>query len=269
LSKVEKENGLYYNYISPMNARWCMKHASIGALGDSFYEYLLKLWIYENKSNQATLDTYLSAVEAIQERMVDISVGDHLTYIGEIKSGRLDKKMDHLACFSGGLFALTSTHVDSLDEKTRKKYLDLAKNITNTCHESYVRSSSGLGPESFHFERQDQEAVSIKSNEKYYILRPEVVESYFYLWRTTKQEKYRDWAWDFVQALEKHCKTGNGYSGVKDVYDVLSGGKDDVQQSFFFAETLKYLFLIFSDDSVLPLDKYVFNSEAHPFIIRK
>ena len=57
-----------------------------------------------------------------------------------------------------------------------------------------------------------------------------------------------------------------GYSGVKDVY-ASSAQQDDVQQSFFFAETLKYLFLIFSDDSVLPLDKYVFNSEAHPFRI--
>ena len=40
--------------------------------------------------------------------------------------------------------------------------------------------------------------------------------------------------------------------------------KDDVQQSFFIAETLKYLYLLFSDDSILPLDKWVFNTEAHP-----
>ena len=33
------------------------------------------------------------------------------------------------------------------------------------------------------------------------------------------------------------------------------------------AETLKYLFLLFSDDeTLLPLDKYVFNTEAHPLI---
>jgi mannosyl-oligosaccharide alpha-1,2-mannosidase len=268
LSKVEKEYGLYYNYLSPINAHWCMKHASIGALGDSFYEYLLKLWLYENKSNEKTIETYLASIDAVRNKMVDVSMGDKLTYIGEIKSGRLDKKMDHLACFSGGLFALTSISVDSLDENTRKIYLDLAKNITNTCHESYIRTSSRIGPESFHFERMDQEAMSIKSNEKYYILRPEVIESYFYLWRTTKDNKYRDWAWDFVLALEKNCKTEHGYSGIKDVYDPYSG-KDDVQQSFFFAETLKYLFLIFSDDSVIPLDKYVFNSEAHPFLIKK
>jgi len=43
--------------------------------------------------------------------------------------------------------------------------------------------------------------------------------------------------------------------------------KDDVQQSFFLAETLKYLYLIFSPDSVIPLDRYVFNTEAHPLPI--
>ena len=39
---------------------------------------------------------------------------------------------------------------------------------------------------------------------------------------------------------------------------------DNTQQSFFLAETLKYLYLLFSDDSVIPLDQWVFNTEAHP-----
>ena len=67
------------------------------------------------------------------------------------------------------------------------------------------------------------------------------------------------------QALEKHCRINSGgFSGIKDVYDP-SAPKDDVQQSFLIAETLKYLFLLYSDDSVLPLDRWVFNTEAHPF----
>jgi len=48
----------------------------------------------------------------------------------------------------------------------------------------------------------------------------------------------------------------------------LNPTKDDVQQSFFLAETLKYLYLLFSDDSVLPFDKWVFNTEAHPLPIK-
>ena len=249
-----------------MNAKWCIKHVSVGALGDSFYEYLLKLWIYKNKSDKALLQTYLEAMNSVRKHLLDVSTRDHLAYFGEIKSGRFEKKMDHLACFTGGLLALTSTHVTELDQETRDLYLDLAKNITNTCHESYIRTSTGIGPESFHFERADQEAMAVKTNEKYYLLRPEVIEAYFYLWRSTKDEKYRDWAWEAVRAIEIHCRTDNGYSGLRDVYEA-NPVKDNIQQSFFFAETLKYLYLIFSDDQI-PLDKYVFNTEAHPFLIK-
>ena len=39
-------------------------------------------------------------------------------------------------------------------------------------------------------------------------------------------------------------------------------------ESFFLAETLKYLYLLFADDqTILPLDKWVFNTEAHPLPI--
>jgi mannosyl-oligosaccharide alpha-1,2-mannosidase len=99
-----------------------------------------------------------------------------------------------------------------------------------------------------------------------YILRPEVVETYFYLWRLTHDQKYRDWAWEVAKAIETHCRTDSGYSGIKDVYDT-NPIKNDIQPSYFLAETLKYLYLIFCDDSVLPLDKWVFNTEAHPLPI--
>ena len=72
----------------------------------------------------------------------------------------------------------------------------------------------------------------------------------------------------FVKALEKNCRTSSGYSGVRDVYSEQPP-KDDVQQSFFIAETLKYLFLLFSDDTVLPFDSWVLNTEAHPLPILK
>lgn len=86
------------------------------------------------------------------------------------------------------------------------------------------------------------EARALKSSEKYYILRPETIESYFYLYRLTKDEKYRDWGWEAVQALEKHCRVPGGYTGIKNVYSE-DPQQDDVQQSFFLAETLKVSFL--------------------------
>ena len=53
---------------------------------------------------------------------------------------------------------------------------------------------TGLGPKSFRF-TNEFEAKAMKDREKYYILRLEVIETWFYMWRFTKQQKYRDWAW--------------------------------------------------------------------------
>lgn len=241
----------------------------MGALGDSFYEYLLKAWLQSGKSDAVARAMYDEAIEAVDKNLVQTSSKSNLIYIAEMKYDRTEHKMDHLACFSGGLFALGAVtddnHVHPKDKKSldlTNKYLKLGQDIANTCHESYVRTATKIGPESFRFSDQI-EAVASRMNEKYYILRPEVVETYFYLWRLTKDVKYRDWAWDVVESLERHCRVDHGYTGLKNVYDVNSP-KDDVQQSFLFAELFKYLYLIFSNDDTINLNDWVFNTEAHP-----
>jgi len=198
---------------------------------------------------------FQEAVKAIESQLIQRSVSG-LTYLAELKYDRLEHKMDHLACFSGGLFALSAKHLNN------SHHLETARALTETCFQSYNRTATGLGPESFRFTRQ-MEAVASRMNEKYYILRPEVVESYFYLWRATHEERYREMAWQVVLALNSHCRVEHGFSGLKNVYDTQSP-KDDVQQSFLFAELFKYLFLIFSEDDVIDLDSWVFNTEAHP-----
>jgi mannosyl-oligosaccharide alpha-1,2-mannosidase len=100
-----------------------------------------------------------------------------------------------------------------------------------------------------------------------WLLRPELVESIFYMWRYTHDPIYREWGWDIVQAIERHCRTENGYARVTQT-NTADPAKDDMMDSWFFAETLKYLFLLFEEDSVLPLDSIVFNTEAHPLSIR-
>ena len=117
------------------------------------------------------------------------------------------------------------------------------------------------------------EARGVAGNTHYW-LRPETVESYFYLWRITKDPRYREWAWDVVQAIERECRCGVAYCGLKDVDKSASGGQkpgafNPTMESFFLAETLKYLWLIFSDDDVLPLDRFVFNTEAHPLPVQR
>lgn len=61
-----------------------------------------------------------------------------------------------------------------------------------------VSTATGIGPEAFRFEGP-HEAVGLRSNERYYILRPEVIEAYFYMWRYTHDQKYREWAWEAAQ----------------------------------------------------------------------
>uniref|UniRef100_A0A2M4BFT9 alpha-1,2-Mannosidase n=1 Tax=Anopheles marajoara TaxID=58244 RepID=A0A2M4BFT9_9DIPT len=262
LKDIEKPKGLYPNYLNPKTGKWGQQHMSLGALGDSFYEYLLKAWIQSGHEDEEAREMYDEAMQAIIQHMIRSSPSG-LMYVSDMKFERLEHKMDHLACFAGGLFGLGGT---SLNNQYSERYMEIGEGLTNTCHESYIRTYTRLGPESFRF-NDGVEAKALKAQEKYYILRPETFESYFIMWRLTHDQKYRDWGWDAIQALEKHCRTPTGYTGLKNVY-LTEPVKDDVQQSFFLAETLKYLYLLFSDDSLLPLDDWVFNTEAHPLPVK-
>ena len=67
------------------------------------------------------------------------------------------------------------------------------------------------------------------------------------MWRYTHDPKYREWGKQMIDALEKYARTDKGYHGV--TFD-LKG--NDRMESFFLAETLKYLYLLYSNDSILP-----------------
>ncbi|XP_070323339.1 mannosyl-oligosaccharide 1,2-alpha-mannosidase IB isoform X2 [Odocoileus virginianus] len=258
LQRMDRPNGLYPNYLNPRTGRWGQYHTSVGGLGDSFYEYLLKAWLMSDKTDHEARKMYDDAIEAIEKHLIRKSRGG-LTFIGEWKNGHLEKKMGHLACFAGGMFVLGA---DGSKMDKAGHYLELGAEIARTCHESYDRTALKLGPESFKFDGA-VEAVAVRQAEKYYILRPEVIETYWYLWRFTHDPRYREWGWEAALAIEKYCRVSGGFSGVKDVYS-STPTHDDVQQSFFLAETLKYLYLLFSGDDLLPLDHWVFNTEAHP-----
>ncbi|XP_054427732.1 mannosyl-oligosaccharide 1,2-alpha-mannosidase IC [Pteronotus mesoamericanus] len=258
LRKIDKPFGLYPNFISPVSGNWMQHHVSVGGLGDSFYEYLIKSWLMSAKTDIEAKEMYYEALKALETHLLNVSPGG-LTYFAEWRGGILDHKMGHLACFSGGMIALGA---EDAEEEKRAHYRELAAQITKTCHESYDRSDTKLGPEAFWF-NSGREAVSTQLSESYYILRPEVVESYMYLWRQTHNPVYREWGWEVVTALEKYCRTEAGFSGIQDVYSSIPS-HDNKQQTFFLAETLKYLYLLFSEDNTLSLEDWVFNTEAHP-----
>ncbi|CAL1715499.1 unnamed protein product [Somion occarium] len=99
-----------------------------------------------------------------------------------------------------------------------------------------------------------------------YLLRPEAVESFYLMWRTTGDEKWRERGWAVFEAIQKETKTPIGYASVSTVEQSPSPQLDEMP-SFFMAETLKYLYLLFNDEEIIPLDRWVFNTEAHPLPI--
>ena len=101
------------------------------------------------------------------------------------------------------------------------------------------------------------------------LLRPETVESLFYYYRLSGDKKYRNWGWQMFESFEKYTRLEEGYTAINNVKNPKEPGYRNDMPTFFFAETLKYFYLLFSDDAeLLPLDKVVFNTEGHPFPIQ-
>ena len=75
--------------------------------------------------------------------------------------------------------------------------------------------------------------LDIHANDRFSILRPETVESYFYLWRITKNQKYRDWGWTFFEQLEKYAKVEDGYTSIGNVLSADRPQPRDKMESFF------------------------------------
>jgi len=263
LSKAPHNNGLFPIFISPDTGHFTTSKVTFGAMGDSFYEYLLKMWLLTG-SQQGTLyqRLYREAMQGMIERMIDRYQQD--TYVADFDGHRKEAKMDHLACFVPGMLALGARSGIVADD-VAEQHMQLAKEMMRTCYWMYERQVSGIGPEYVRW----TPAMSIGDGA--YHLRPETVESLFVLWRTTHNPIYREWGWKIFQAIEKYCKVeAGGYVGLLDVAHP-GNGKQQKMESFFLAETLKYLYLLFGSDNDLPLAGqsrnaagYVFNTECHP-----
>ncbi|KAJ1535891.1 Mannosyl-oligosaccharide 1,2-alpha-mannosidase IB [Nowakowskiella sp. JEL0078] len=312
--------GMYPTYLSYNSLTFTSSDYSVGACSDSFYEYLLKLWI--STGDERYWDAYYEAAQGIRQNMARETSDGRLMYIPitrttlasapkNAKLSRLfrDNFYEHLSCFAGGMFA-----TGALAHRTGNwtDHLKLGSKVAELCYIGYNITKTGLGGE-FSLEN------GVPFGAEYH-LRPEVIESIFYMWRYTHDPKYREWGWQIAQSLNKWARLPVGFSGIRDVNnfhpicDPTTGEpifppgvtnwnqfnkyqathppllppnarvsaqrpsetypyvdciyRIDLQESFFLAETLKYLYLLFADDDILPLDKYVFNTEAHPLSIR-
>ena len=76
LNKMERpESRIWYNFINPQNGAWgSSKAASVGALGDSFYEYLLKTYLITGKNDTVSLEMYLDSLVGIKDLILQHGV---------------------------------------------------------------------------------------------------------------------------------------------------------------------------------------------------
>ncbi len=135
----------------------------------------------------------------------------------------------------------------ALDGDTRR-----ARRLEESCFRMW--NVRGIEPEVL-----DYHTMEVK--EHGYPLRPEIIESAYYLHRLTHDERYLVMGKTFFDALLAHCRTDAGYTTLKSVVTMEKG---DLMPSYFLAETLKYLYLLYAPDSTLDLRRVVFNTEAHP-----
>ncbi|KAM1716987.1 hypothetical protein ACFX11_024882 [Malus domestica] len=258
LNKTFPDDGLLPIYINPERGTSGRSIITFGAMGDSFYEYLLKVWILGNKTS--AVKPYRDMWEKSMTGLLSLirrTTPSSFAYMCEKNGNSLTNKMDELACFAPGMLALGSSGYGPDDSK---KFLTLAEELAWTCYNFYQSTPTKLAGENYFFYAGQDLSVGTSWN----ILRPETVESLFYLWRLTGNKTYQEWGWNIFQAFEKNSRIESGYVGLK---DVNTGEKDNMMQSFFLAETLKYLYLLFSPSSVISLDEWVFNTEAHPIKI--
>lgn len=251
---------------------------TFGARTDSYYEYLLKQWIQSNgdPKDEWLFNDYLAAMEDLKTHLIQTTHGsEKLTFVAELKNNRVHPKMDHLVCFLPGTLALGyffSQQSTVSHQKVPEWHLELAEELARTCFYFYKSFETGLPPEIVYFNLDDgsKQEIYVKPLDAFSLLRPESIESWFYLYRITQKDIYRDYGKFYLEALKKYAKVdqNRGYASLDNV-NLKSSRQRDKMESFFMAETLKYLFLLFSDDpSLLPLDKFVFNTEAHPLLIR-
>ena len=285
---------------------------AVGGEIDSFYEYLLKMWVwgggFKAGHKVAELVAQKDDLEAKNgwdwaRRMWDRSakamektilhrfvpgkraggaasfrpggkdamdpVKFHASFAASSAQAVHGQDLEHLACFAPGMFALGAWTFPYDDEKAKKEMWDWAVDTADTCFRMYWDSPVGLGAERVSLR---DTPIRPSGGGTYYILRPEVLESVFYVHRLSAgaDGRYRAWARFAISAFEKHARMkSGGYTGIQDTGVAPSSiTRGDNQETFFLAETVKYLYLIMAGSDAVDLSEWVFNTEAHPLPVR-
>ncbi|KAJ6758920.1 ALPHA-12-MANNOSIDASE [Salix koriyanagi] len=127
IQKTFPTDGLLPIYINPLSGTAAYSTITFGAMGDSFYEYLLKVWIQGNKTEAVKhyREMWETSMKGLQS-LVRKTTPSSFTYICEKNGNFLSDKMDELACFAPGMLALGSKGYGPGDAE---KVLSLAEEV--------------------------------------------------------------------------------------------------------------------------------------------
>ncbi|XP_062539220.1 ER degradation-enhancing alpha-mannosidase-like protein 2 [Armigeres subalbatus] len=247
--------GLFGNHIDVQTGRWTAQDAGIGAGVDSYYEYLVKGAIMLNKPD--LMHMFNEGRKAIDKYL---KRDDWHVWVSMNKGQVTLPVFQSLEAYWPGVLSLFGD--TSAAMKTLHNY--------HTVWKQY-----GFLPEFYNIPNAEAGA-----NRENYPLRPELIESVMYLYRATGDPYLLEVGEDILRSIEHSAKTPCGYATIKNVRD---HHKEDRMESFFLAETTKYLYLLFDPDNFIHNDGrvgtvinttygeciidaggYIFNTEAHP-----
>ncbi|KAF4973188.1 hypothetical protein FSARC_440 [Fusarium sarcochroum] len=282
--------GLVGSYVRLTDGEFEDYQAGWGGGSDSYYEYLIKMFAYDPVEFAEYGKSWISAVESSMQYLASHpTTRPELTFLGEFRGNSTVPMSSHLASVCGGSFIYGGLLLQN------QTLIDFGLELSKSYYEVYRQSPSRIGPETFRWVDDHQPATKPATNrqpprkwESFYqsagywptngefILRPETIESLYYAYRATGDEKWRTWAWEAFEAVYEMTRVEGGFSGLR---NVMVKSKDNINrvdkmESFWLAETLKYLYLMFSDDAEYQMKsdgqmKYVLNTEAHPLKIRR
>jgi ER degradation enhancer, mannosidase alpha-like 2 len=230
--------GLVGSAINVETGAWTDPASHISGGIDSYYEYLLKAWrLFDDKDCERM---WRSSIEALNKYLADETASGLWYGYVDMNTGKR-----------------TATHFGALDA-----FFPAVLALSGDLHRAgRLQESAFRMWTQFGIEPEEIDYSTMKDIYARYPLRPEIIESAYYLRFFTGDPRYLEMGKTFFDSLRKYCRTEAGYAALS---DVRTKAKSDRMESFFLAETLKYLYLLFAPRETLDLDKVVFNTEAHP-----
>ena len=228
-------------FINVETGKWTSADSHISGAIDSYYEYFYKGWLmFGDKDLKKMWDV---SITAINKYLADKTENGFWYGHADMNTGkRTSTVFGSLDAFFPAVLVLSG-------DTTR------AENLQESCYKMWMLQ--GIEPEELDYS-------NMKITYPNYALRPENIESAYYLYHFTNDPKYLKMGKDYFESLVKYCRNDAGYSTLK---SVITKEQADLMHSFFLAETLKYCYLIFAPQDTIDFSTTIFNTEAHPLKI--